>query len=64
MFYYLSLLKIFKLTRFLSRWQVLTNGDEVKLQRNALSVIEGPSGLEEVEDNEDYSFPSRTSQGL
>ncbi|XP_024385285.1 uncharacterized protein [Physcomitrium patens] len=43
-------------------WLVLTNGDEVKLQRNALSVIEGPSGLEEVEDNEDYSFPSRTSQ--
>lgn len=32
--------------------QVLTNGIEVKLQRNALSVIEAPTGNEEVEDLE------------
>ncbi|KAG0555623.1 hypothetical protein M758_12G186500 [Ceratodon purpureus] len=40
-------------------WLVLTNGDEVKLQRNALSVIEAPSGHEE--DNEDNPFSSGTS---
>lgn len=28
--------------------QVLSNGKEVKLQRNALSVLEAPSGYEEV----------------
>lgn len=28
-------------------WLMLTNGDEVKLQRNALSVIEAPSGHED-----------------
>lgn len=33
-------------------WLVLTNGIEVKLQRNALSVIEGPTGNEEDEDLE------------
>jgi hypothetical protein len=32
--------------------QVLTNGIEVKLQRNALSVIEPPTGLEEDDDLE------------
>lgn len=29
------------------KFQVLTNGIEVKLQRNALSVIEAPTGHEE-----------------
>lgn len=53
--------------------QMLTNGDEVKLQRNALSVIERPSGHEEtvgddggdddVNDNEDNPFSSGTSLG-
>ncbi|XP_051149724.1 uncharacterized protein LOC127264307 [Andrographis paniculata] len=33
-------------------WLVLTNGIEVKLQRNALSVIEAPTGNEEVDDLE------------
>eukprot|EP00262_Sarcandra_glabra_P021252 TRINITY_DN8876_c0_g1_i1.p1 TRINITY_DN8876_c0_g1~~TRINITY_DN8876_c0_g1_i1.p1 ORF type:complete len:224 (+),score=40.00 TRINITY_DN8876_c0_g1_i1:134-805(+) len=33
-------------------WLVLTNGIEVKLQRNALSVIEAPTGLEEDDDIE------------
>lgn len=42
-------------------WLVLTNGDEVKLQRNALSVIEAPSGHEEHDDNEDNPFSSGTS---
>ena len=32
--------------------QVLTNGIEVKLQRNALSVIEAPTGNEEDNDLE------------
>lgn len=32
--------------------QVLTNGIEVKLQRNALSVIEAPTGQEEDDDIE------------
>jgi len=43
--------------------QVLTNGDEVKLQRNALSVIEAPSGHEEHDDNEENPFSSGTSLG-
>jgi len=47
--------------------QMLTNGDEVKLQRNALSVIEAPSGHEETvgddDDNEDNPFSSETSLG-
>lgn len=42
-------------------WLVLGNGDEVKLQRNALSVIEAPSGHEEHDDNEDNPFSSGTS---
>ncbi|EYU45109.1 hypothetical protein ABFS82_03G054800 [Erythranthe guttata] len=33
-------------------WLVLTNGIEVKLQRNALSVIEAPTGNEEDDDLE------------
>ncbi|KAJ8645732.1 hypothetical protein MRB53_007480 [Persea americana] len=33
-------------------WLVLTNGIEVKLQRNALSVIEAPTGQEEDDDIE------------
>nr|XP_009411032.1 PREDICTED: uncharacterized protein LOC103992867 isoform X1 [Musa acuminata subsp. malaccensis]XP_018684647.1 PREDICTED: uncharacterized protein LOC103992867 isoform X1 [Musa acuminata subsp. malaccensis] len=33
-------------------WLVLTNGIEVKLQRNALSVIEAPSGHEEDDEIE------------
>ncbi|KAG6473387.1 uncharacterized protein LOC122027859 isoform X1 [Zingiber officinale] len=33
-------------------WLVLTNGIEVKLQRNALSVIEGPTGNEEDDEVE------------
>lgn len=35
-----------------SNFQVLTNGIEVKLQRNALSVIEAPTGNEEDDDLE------------
>ncbi|XP_010939025.1 uncharacterized protein [Elaeis guineensis] len=33
-------------------WLVLTNGIEVKLQRNALSVIEAPTGHEEEDETE------------
>ncbi|KAL0878060.1 hypothetical protein Bca101_027766 [Brassica carinata] len=36
-------------------WLVLTNGIEVKLQRNALSVIEAPTGNEEDGDVEDHT---------
>jgi hypothetical protein len=32
---------------------VLTNGDQVKLQRNALSVIEVATGQEEEEEDDD-----------
>jgi len=54
------------------RGQVLTNGDQVKLQRNALSVIEVATGQEEEEEEEeeDYDgiqenpFFSRNSLGL
>lgn len=42
---------------------MLTNGDEVKLQRNALSVIEAPSGHEEYDNNEENPFSSGTSLG-
>ncbi|KAK9118909.1 hypothetical protein Scep_017002 [Stephania cephalantha] len=35
-----------------TNWQVLTNGIEVKLQRNALSVLEPPTGLEDDDDLE------------
>lgn len=34
------------------KMQVLTNGIEVKLQRNALSVIEAPTGNEDDDDIE------------
>ena len=37
---------------YLCEMQVLTNGIEVKLQRNALSVIEAPTGNEEDDDLE------------
>lgn len=37
--------------------QVLTNGIEVKLQRNALSVIEAPTGNEEDDDLEFEHVP-------
>ncbi|KAE8713414.1 hypothetical protein F3Y22_tig00110210pilonHSYRG00083 [Hibiscus syriacus] len=33
-------------------WLVLTNGIEVKLQRNALSVVEAPTGNEDDDDHE------------
>ncbi|XP_010255286.1 PREDICTED: uncharacterized protein LOC104596012 [Nelumbo nucifera] len=40
-------------------WLVLKNGVEVKLQRNALSVLEPPTGNEEDEDNDlDNSYSS------
>ncbi|KAG5044879.1 hypothetical protein JHK86_014285 [Glycine max] len=38
-------------------WLVLTNGIEVKLQRNALSVIEAPTGNEEDDDLEFENMP-------
>ncbi|XP_073052940.1 uncharacterized protein [Primulina eburnea] len=38
-------------------WLVLTNGIEVKLQRNALSVIEAPTGNEEDDDFEFEHVP-------
>ncbi|XP_031121130.1 uncharacterized protein LOC116024376 [Ipomoea triloba] len=37
-------------------WLVLTNGIEVKFQRNALSVIDGPTGNEEDDDLEFKNF--------
>lgn len=41
-------------------WLVLTNGVEVKLQRNALSVLEAPTGLEE-DDNDSEDLVSSKS---
>ncbi|XP_010459599.1 PREDICTED: uncharacterized protein LOC104740630 isoform X4 [Camelina sativa] len=41
-------------------WLVLTNGIEVKLQRNALSVLEHPTGLEE---DDDLDFESTQRNG-
>ncbi|KAJ7564571.1 hypothetical protein O6H91_02G023200 [Diphasiastrum complanatum] len=41
-------------------WLVLTNGVEVRLQRNALSVLEAPTGDEE-DDDIDIPFSSATS---
>ena len=38
--------------------KVLKNGDEVKLQRNALSVLEPPTGNEE---DDDYDFDDSSS---
>lgn len=42
-------------------WLVLTNGLEVKLQRNALSVLEHPTGLEEDEDDSEDLVSCRTN---
>eukprot|EP01018_Ginkgo_biloba_P031902 Gb_25353 [translate_table: standard] len=42
--------------------KVLTNGIEVKLQRNALSVIEAPTGHEEDDENECENFLSSSSE--
>ncbi|GMJ15385.1 SAP30 FUNCTION-RELATED 2 [Hibiscus trionum] len=42
-------------------WLVLTNGIEVKLQRNALSVIEAPTGNEE--DDDDLEFRNMQCNG-
>ncbi|KAF5460648.1 hypothetical protein F2P56_020503 [Juglans regia] len=41
-------------------WLVLKNGVEVKLQRNALSVLEHPTGHEE-DDDRDYDISSSSS---
>lgn len=41
---------------WLKKMQVLTNGIEVKLQRNALSVIEAPTGNEEDDDLENTQW--------
>eukprot|EP01018_Ginkgo_biloba_P018498 Gb_23696 [translate_table: standard] len=43
-------------------WLVLTNGVEVKLQRNALSVIEPPTGHEDDEENECENLLSSSSE--
>lgn len=43
-------------------FQVLTNGDEVKLQRNALSVIEAPTENEENDEFEDDDISSYTTK--
>lgn len=42
-------------------WLVLTNGLEVKLQRNALSVLEAPTGLEEDENDSEELFSGRST---
>ncbi|RZR76701.1 hypothetical protein BHM03_00001579 [Ensete ventricosum] len=48
-------------------WLVLKNGVEVKLQRNALSVLEAPTGNEDDDDDEDIdcnnSFCSSSDVG-
>ncbi|XP_031503269.1 uncharacterized protein LOC116266262 [Nymphaea colorata] len=44
-------------------WLVLKNGVEVKLQRNALSVIEAPTGNEDDDDECDNSFSSSSDIG-
>ncbi|XP_057828794.1 uncharacterized protein LOC131039958 isoform X2 [Cryptomeria japonica] len=44
-------------------WLVLTNGSEVKLQRNALSVIELPTGQEEDGEN-DCEHPSSNNNSM
>ncbi|KAI3975024.1 hypothetical protein MKX01_005135 [Papaver californicum] len=41
-------------------WLVLKNGVEVKLQRNALSVLEHPTG-HEVDDDDDHGFENSCS---
>lgn len=42
-------------------WLVLTNGLEVKLQRNALSVLEAPTGQEEDENDSEDLFSSKSN---
>ncbi|XP_047323049.1 uncharacterized protein LOC124926793 isoform X3 [Impatiens glandulifera] len=42
-------------------WLVLKNGVEVKLQRNALSVLEPPHGNEEDEEEEDFDYSTSGS---
>ncbi|GKU95235.1 hypothetical protein SLEP1_g8619 [Rubroshorea leprosula] len=42
-------------------WLVLKNGDEVKLQRNALSVVEHPTG-NEVDEDHDFDNSSSGSE--
>ncbi|XP_022017711.1 uncharacterized protein LOC110917470 isoform X4 [Helianthus annuus] len=44
-------------------WLVLTNGIEVKLQRNALSVIEAPTGNEDDDDDDDFELENGQSNG-
>ncbi|KAF8114361.1 hypothetical protein N665_0039s0121 [Sinapis alba] len=44
-------------------WLVLTNGIEVKLQRNALSVIEAPTGNED-EDDLDFDNTQRNGSDM
>lgn len=45
-------------------WLVLKNGVEVKLQRNALMVLEAPTGNEDDEENDcDNSFCSSSDMG-
>ncbi|XP_042445642.1 uncharacterized protein LOC122030489 isoform X1 [Zingiber officinale] len=45
-------------------WLVLTNGIEVKLQRNALGVIEAPTGNEEDDEFLDlYNYIKLKAQG-
>lgn len=39
-------------------WLVLKNGVEVKLQRNALSVLEPPTGNEDDDDGYDFDYSS------
>ena len=42
--------------------KVLKNGVEVKLQRNALSVLEHPTGNEEEGDDHDFDNSSTSSE--
>ncbi|KAL8064142.1 hypothetical protein ABFX02_01G072000 [Erythranthe guttata] len=42
-------------------WLVLKNGVEVKLQRNALSVLEPPTGNEDDNDDDDYDIDDSSS---
>ncbi|XP_042479076.1 uncharacterized protein LOC122060020 isoform X1 [Macadamia integrifolia] len=45
-------------------WLVLKNGVEVKLQRNALSVLEPPTGNEEDDDDHDLDNSSSSDMGF
>ncbi|KAK9103679.1 hypothetical protein Sjap_020933 [Stephania japonica] len=44
-------------------WLVLKNGVEVKLQRNALSVLEPPTGNEEDDDEHEFNSCSSSDVG-